>query len=185
MAHSNVLDKDQTVLLIVDLQEAFRSPIPDFELIVEKTSIAVRGFSILDIPIIVTEQYPKGLGRTAEEILLSLPDNQEIIEKTTFSSCGANSFSDKLKFLNAKQIVLAGIEAHICVNQTAHDLLDQGYKVHLLQDCVSSRTTHDKHTGIEKMRTSGVIPSNVEMALFEFMGDSKHEKFKEIQALIK
>ena len=185
MRHPNILDKNQTVLVVVDLQEAFRSPIPDFAEIVVRTSLAVRGFSILDIPIIVTEQYPKGLGRTVEEIKLCLPDNAEIIEKTTFSSCGANSFSDKLKSLNAKQIVLCGIEAHICVNQTAHDLLSEGYQVHLLQDCVSSRTTHDKHTGIEKMRLSGVIPSNVEMALFELMRDSRHEKFKEIQALIK
>lgn len=185
MKHSHILDKNQTVLVVVDLQEAFRSPIPDFAIIVEKTSVAVRGFSILDIPIIVTEQYPKGLGRTAEEILLSLPDNAEIIEKTTFSSCGANSFVEKLTATNAKQIVLAGIEAHICVNQTAHDLLAQGYQVHLLQDCVSSRTTHDKHTGCEKMYRSGVIPSNVEMALFELMQDAKHEKFKEIQALVK
>ena len=185
MRHPNTLDKTQTVLVVVDLQEAFRSPIPDFAEIVAKTSIAVRGFAILDVPIIVTEQYPKGLGRTAEEILLSLPDNAEIIEKTTFSSCGATSFVEKLKLLNTKQIVLAGIEAHICVNQTAHDLLSEGYQVHLLQDCVSSRTTHDKHTGIEKMYRSSVIPSNVEMAFFELMRDAKHERFKEIQALVK
>ena len=185
MRHPNTLNKDQTVLVVVDLQEAFRSPIPDFAEIVDKTTIAVRGFSILNIPIIVTEQYPKGLGNTAEEIQMSLPEDAEIIEKTTFSSCGTISFSEKLKSLNAKQIVLAGIEAHICVNQTAHDLLNEDYQVHLLQDCVSSRTTHDKHTGIEKMRMSGVIPSNVEMALFELMRDAKHEKFKEIQRLIK
>ena len=185
MRHSHILDKNQTVLVVVDLQEAFRSPIPDFAEIVAKTSIAVRGFSTLNVPIIVTEQYPKGLGRTAEEILLSLPETAEIIEKTTFSSCGAISFIEKLKATNAKQIVLAGIEAHICVNQTAHDLLNEGYQVHLLQDCVSSRTTHDKHTGCEKMYRSGVIPSNVEMALFELMRDSKHEKFKEIQGLVK
>lgn len=185
MRHPNLLDKNQTVLVVVDLQEAFRSPIPDFAEIVAQTSIAVRGFAILDVPIIVTEQYPKSLGRTAEEILLSLQDNAEIIEKTTFSSCGATSFSEKLQALNTKQIILAGIEAHICVNQTAHDLLNEGYQVHLLQDCVSSRTTHDKHTGCEKMYRSGVIPSNVEIALFELMRDSKHEKFKEIQGLIK
>lgn len=185
MRHQNLLDKNQTVLVVVDLQEAFRSPIPDSALIIEKTSLAVRGFAILDVPIIVTEQYPKGLGRTVDEILLSLPETAEIIEKTTFSSCGANSFIEILKATNAKQIVLAGIEAHICVNQTAHDLLNEGYQVHLLQDCVSSRTTHDKHTGCEKMYRSGVIPSNVEMALFELMRDSKHEKFREIQALVK
>lgn len=185
MRHPYILEKSQTALVVVDLQEAFRSPLPDFAEITVLTSIAVRGFSLLEIPVIVTEQYPKGLGRTAEEILLSLPETAAIIEKTSFSSCGADPFREKLQELNAKQILLCGIEAHICVNQTAHDLLSEGYQVHLLQDCISSRTTHDKHTGIEKMRLSGVIPSNVEMALFELMRDSRHEKFKEIQQLIK
>jgi nicotinamidase-related amidase len=185
MRHPNLLEKNQTILMVIDLQEAFRSPIPDFAEITVRTSIAVRGFSLLGIPIIVTEQYPKGLGRTAEEILLSLPEDAAIIEKTAFSSCGADPFREKLQELNPKQILLCGIEAHICVNQTAHDLLSEGYQVHLLQDCISSRTTHDKHTGIEKMKFSGAIASNVEMALFELMRDSRHEKFKEIQQLIK
>ncbi len=185
MSHQNILEREKTALVIVDLQEAFRSPIPDFSLIIGQTSILVRGFRILEVPIIITEQYPKGLGRTAEEILYSLPDDAEFIEKTTFSACGATSFSEKLKALGATQIVLAGIEAHICVNQTAHDLLNEGFQVHLLLDCISSRITHDKYTGIEKMKRSGVIPSNVEMALFELMQDAKHEKFKEIQQLVK
>ncbi len=185
MSHLSILDKNQTVLVVVDIQEAFRAPIPDFEEIAVRTSLAVRGFELLDIPIIVTEQYPKGLGKTVEEIFFSLPDNAEIIEKSAFSACGATSFVEKLTALDKKQIVLAGIEAHICVNQTAHDLLHRGFQVHLLLDCISSRQTHDKHTGIEKMKQSGVILSNLEMALFELMRDSKHEKFKEIQGLVK
>lgn len=185
MLHPNILDKNKTALVVIDLQEAFRSAIPDFALIVEKTSIVIRGFSALDIPILVTEQYPKGLGKTVEEIALSLPNNAETFEKTTFSSCGASLFSERLKALNVPQIVVCGIEAHVCVNQTVHDLLNAGYQVQLLQDCVSSRSTHDKHTGIEKMKLSGAIPTNVEMALFELLHDSKHEKFKEIQGLVK
>lgn len=185
MKHPNILNKTQTALVVVDLQEAFRLAIPDFASIIEKTVTVIRGCQLLDIPIFVTEQYPKGLGKTAEEILMSFGEDLEIIEKTTFSSCGASLFVEKLKAANAKQVLICGIEAHICVNQTAHDLLNSGFQVHLLQDCVSSRTTHDKHTGIEKMYRSGVIPSNVEMALFELLHDSKHEKFKEIQALIK
>jgi nicotinamidase-related amidase len=185
MTHSNILDQNQAVLVVVDLQEAFRSPIPDFSEIAVNTSIVVRGFQILEVPIIVTEQYPKGLGRTAEEILFSLNEEAEIVEKSAFSACGANSFIEKLKESGKKQVVLAGIEAHICVNQTAHDLLNEGLQVHLLLDCISSRKTHDKQTGIEKMRQSGAIPANVEMALFELMRDSKHEKFKEIQSLVK
>ncbi len=185
MRNSNILDPKQTVLVVIDMQEAFRSAIPDFALITQKTSIAIRGSYLLKIPIIVTEQYPKGLGITVEELKLSLPDNLEAIEKTTFSACGSALFLEKLESINAKQIVICGIEAHICVNQTVHDLLEKGYQVHLLQDCISSRSTHDKHTAFEKMKGSGAIPSNVEMALFELMIDSKHEQFKAIQQLVK
>ena len=185
MSHPSILDKNKTALIVVDLQEAFRTVINDFPMIVERTSIAVRGFHILGVPILVTEQYPKGLGKTAEEIYYSLPDNQEFIEKTAFSSCGANSLIEKLNEIGAKQIVLCGLETHICVSQTAHDLLDKGFQVHLLSDCIASRNVHDKHTGINKMTANGVILSCVEMALFELMRDAKHEKFKEIQSLVK
>ena len=185
MSHPSILDREKSVLVIVDIQEAFRSPIPDFEEIAVRTSIMAQGCQILDVPIIVTEQYPKGLGKTAEEIYYSLPESAEVIEKSAFSACGANQFVEKIKSLGVTQIILAGIEAHICVNQTAHDLLDTGFQVHILLDCISSRNTHDKHSGIEKMKLSGAIPSNVEMALFELMKDSKHEQFKEIQKLVK
>lgn len=185
MPHPKVLDKEKSALVVVDLQEAFRFPINDFAEIASRTSIAVRGFQILNLPIIVTEQYPKGLGRTAEEILLSLPQDFEIIEKTAFSSCGASAFMEKLRETGAKQIVLCGLETHVCINQTAHDLLNEGFEVHILTDCVSSRFTNDKETALNKMQMSGVVPSCVEMALFELMKDARHEQFKEIQGLIK
>ena len=185
MLHPKILDRNRAALVVVDFQEAFRSPINDFAQIASRISIAVRGFQILNLPIIVTEQYPKGLGRTSEEVLLSLPPDFEIIEKTQFSSCGASQFIEKLRASGATQIALCGLEAHVCVNQTAHDLLNENYEVHLLTDCVSSRFTPDKETAIKKMQGSGVVPSSVEMALFELMRDSKHEQFKEIQQLIK
>ncbi|MGI8639224.1 MAG: hydrolase [Pyrinomonadaceae bacterium] len=185
MPHPKVLNKDKTVLVVVDLQEAFRFPINDFAQIAARISIAVRGFQILDLPVIVTEQYPKGLGRTAEEILFSMPPEFEFVEKTAFSSCGASSFMEKLRETGASQIVLCGLETHVCINQTAHDLLNEGFEVHILEDCVSSRFSRDKETALAKMRINGCIPSCVEMALFELMRDSRHEQFKEIQNLIK
>jgi nicotinamidase-related amidase len=185
MPHKFVLDKNKTVLVVIDFQEAFRKAIPDFAIVASKISMATRGFQILDVPIIVTEQYPQGLGKTAEEILFTLPPEFEPIEKTAFSSCGADAFIEKIRKLNASQIVLCGVEAHVCVNQTAHDLLDQGFEVHLLTDAVASRYAQDKQAGIAKMQMSGVIPSSMEMSLFELMRDSKHEQFKEIQNLIK
>jgi nicotinamidase-related amidase len=185
MPHPSVLDKNKAVLVVIDFQEAFRSAIPDFSLVASRISMAVRGFQILDAPVVVTEQYPKGLGRTAEEILFTLPSEFEVVEKTAFSSCGAQSFTERLQSLNASQVVLCGVETHICVNQTAHDLLNEGFQVHLLTDGVASRYSADKQAGIAKMQMSGVIASSMEMALFELMRDSKHEQFKEIQNLIK
>lgn len=185
MPHPKILDQEKTALVIVDFQESFRSPINDFAQIAERISIAVRGMQTLNLPIIIVEQYTKGLGRTAEEILFLMPPEFEFVEKSAFSACGASAFLDKLRATGASQILLCGLEAHICVNQTAHDLLNENFDVHLLYDCVGSRFTADKAAALVKMETSGVVASSVEMALFELMRDSKHEQFKEIQSLIK
>ncbi len=185
MSHPNLLELGKTALVVIDIQEAFRHAVNDFSLMASRASTVIRGFQVLEQPVIVTEQYPKGLGRTAEEILFSLPPDFEVMEKTTFSSCGAAAFIEKLEATGTKQVVLCGLETHVCVNQTAHDLLDRGYQVHLLTDAVASRFDADKIAGIAKMQMSGVVPSSVEMALFEMMRDSKYEKFKDIQELIK
>src|SRR3954454_7032360 len=137
MAHPKILDIAGAALLVVDVQEAFRPVVNDFSLVASRIASAARGFQILELPIIVTEQYPKGLGRTAEEIQLSLPPNVVPVEKTTFSAGRESAVLQAL--IGKKQIVLCGLETHICVSQTAHDLLDQGFEVHLLTDCVSSR----------------------------------------------
>ncbi len=185
MPNNRILDGTKSVFVIVDVQEAFRSVIGDFALVASNIARASLGFQVLDVPMIVTEQYPAGLGRTAEEILLTLADGFEPIEKTAFSAFGSPDFRVKLEDLKVEQIILCGVETHVCVSQTAHDLLDQGLSVHLLTDCVGSKFDHDKRAGLKKMRDSGVISSSVEMALFELMKDAKHPKFKEIQALIK
>ena len=185
MPNNRILDGTKSVFVIVDVQEAFRSVIGDFALIASNIARASRGFQILDVPMIVTEQYPAGLGRTAEEILLTLPGGFEPIEKTAFSAFGSPDFRVKLEDLKVEQVILCGVETHVCINQTAHELLDQGLGVHLLTDCVGSRFEPDKRAGLKKMRSSGVITSSIEMALFELMRDAKHPKFKEIQNLIK
>ena len=185
MPHPRIIDSTKAALVVVDMQEAFRSAIGDFALIASRIPIAIRGFMALGAPVIVTEQYPRGLGKTAEEITLTLPNEFEIIEKTSFSCCGESSFNDRLRDAGAKQVVICGIETHVCVNQTTHDLLDQGYQVHVLTDCVGSRFEHDKKAGLKKMISSGAVPSSVEIALFEMMHDSKHPCFRDIQALVK
>jgi len=185
MPHKNILDSSKAGLLVIDVQEAFRDVVADFEKLSKRAAVAIRGFTILERPVFVTEQYPRGLGRTAAEIVEVLPEDFEYIEKTAFSSCGAQVLTDKFRASNISQIVICGLETHVCVNQTAHDLLHLGFDVHLLNDCVASRFKSDKKAGLSKMFASGVVPSCVEMSLFELMRDAKHEKFKAVQTLLK
>ena len=185
MQHPNTLQLTQAALAIIDMQEAFRNRIPDFPKVAARIALMVQAAKLLQVPVIVTEQYPKGLGHTASEIAAVLPDSLEIIEKTTFSSCGVLPFQSQLEQARAKQILVCGIEAHICVNQTVHDLLANGFQVHLLTDCVTSRKVEDRKAATRKMQASGAIFSTVEMALFELMRDAKHEQFKAIQSLVK
>lgn len=185
MTHPNILNLHSSVLVVVDVQEAFRSVINDLSEIASRISTAVRGMQTLGVPVIVTEQYPKGLGPTVEEISIILNADTPIIEKTSFGSCGEPKFASLLENSDAKQIILCGLETHICVNQTAHGLLELGCDVHLLTDCVASRFSADKEAGIAKMTAGGAKVSTVEMALFELLKDAGQAKFKEIQALIK
>jgi nicotinamidase-related amidase len=185
MQHQNILELSRSALLIIDMQEAFRASIKDFDKFVQRIVVATKGAHLLKLPIVVTEQYPKGLGHTAAEISEALPEEVTILEKTTFSSCGAQHFAEKLPQTNTRHVIVCGIEAHICVNQTVHDLLGAGYQVHLLNDCITSRNKTDRKAALAKMLASGAISSSVEMALFELMRDAKHEQFKAIQGLIK
>src|SRR4051794_29425882 len=184
--HANTLDPEKAALVIVDLQEAFRPAIHDFEGIVARTGIVARAMKLLNLPILLTEQYPEKLGATVAEIKDVLPAGVVAVDKTAFSCCGADYFVEQLKGLRqVKQVLLCGIETHVCVNQTAHDLMAMGYQVHVPLDCTSSRTPQNRQAGLDKMVISHVIPSSSEMAIFELMGDARHEQFKPISKLIK
>ena len=185
MPHENTLDARRTALAVIDVQEAFRAHIPDFAEVAARCALIAHAAHLLGLPVVVTEQYPKGLGRTAAEIAAVLPEGSEPVEKTAFSSCGAQQFVGELERTGARQVIVCGIEAHICVNQTTHDLLARGYQVHLLADCVSSRTAENRRAGLDKMLRSGALPSSAELALFELLRDARHEQFKAIQRLIK
>jgi nicotinamidase-related amidase len=185
MRHENVLDPERAVLLIVDLQDGFRNVIHEFSEIVARAAIVTEAAKLLGLPILANEQYPQKLGATVEEIRRALPASVTPVEKTSFSSCEADGFWPALESTGRRQVMLVGIEAHVCMNQTAHDLLARGYQVHLLTDCTSSRTPANRELGISKMGRSGALPSSSEMALFELMRDSKHEHFKAISKLIK
>lgn len=185
MLHQNILESGRSTLVIIDMQDAFRMKIADFTEVATRIAVMAQAARLLNLPILITEQYPKGLGHTAQEILAALPDSVQPIEKTTFSSCGVEQFESQLERISPRHVLVCGIEAHICVNQTAHDLLARGFKVHLLNDCITSRDPGNKQTALAKMQTSGAIPSSMEMALFELMRDARHEQFRAIQGLIK
>jgi nicotinamidase-related amidase len=185
MLHKNTLDPAHTALAIIDMQESFRSPISDFSETAARIALVAHAARLLNVPLIVTEQYPKGLGHTANEIKAVLPAELPVIEKTAFSSCGASTFESELERTQATHVLICGIEAHICVNQTTHDLLERGYLVHLLTDCITARTEQNRQVGLAKMQQSGAVPSSTELALFELMRDARHEQFKAIQKLIK
>ena len=185
MLHQNILDASHTALAIIDMQEGFRPIISDFAETAARIALVAHAAQLLKIPVIVTEQYPHGLGHTANEIKAVLPDGFEAIEKTAFSSCGAKSFEAELENFKALHVLVCGIEAHICVNQTTHDLLERGYRVHLLTDCITARSPVNRQVALSKMQQSGAVPSSTEMALFELLRDARHEQFKSIQKLIK
>lgn len=180
-----LLNPSEAVLLVVDIQERFVDAINECERVIKRSRIMLEACGKLGIPVIVSEQYPKGLGHTVRELLENLPENTPIFEKTAFG-CGADpAIHEALAALGRRQVMVCGIEAHVCVNQTVHQLLQAGYQVHLIQDAISSRSKKDAKTAFKKMHQSGAIPSGVEMAMFELMGNARHERFKELQALIK
>jgi nicotinamidase-related amidase len=185
MRHEHTLDAARAALVVIDMQEGFRHVIADFTETAARIALVTHAAQLLGVPVIVTEQYPKGLGRTAAEVRAVLPAGVAPVEKTAFSSCGAPEFVARLEQARARQVIVCGIEAHICVNQTTHDLLARGFQVHLLTDCITARTAHNKHTGLQKMQSSGALPSSIELALFELLRDAQHEQFKAVQKLIK
>jgi len=181
---SSLCQEDQPVLVVVDMQDKFRGVIDRFDEVLANCVKLIRAFQVLGRPVILTEQYPQGLGETVPEIL-KVASNLSIIEKTSFSCLGSAEFCEALKSTKAKTVVLAGIEAHVCVNQTAHHLLDNDYDVHVVRDAISSRKASNTDVAFTKMITSGAAASSAEMAIFEMVGGKRHEKFKEISGVFK
>jgi nicotinamidase-related amidase len=185
MSHPNTLDPANACLLVIDMQESFRPHIADFSPVAQRIATMVKGAALLEVPILVTEQYRKGLGETVPEVRSVLPPSVSIVDKTAFSSCGAPALVEQLKSTGRKQVIVCGIEAHVCVNQTVHDLLAAGHQVHLLTDAITARSPLSVQAALPKMQRSGALPSTIEMALFELMRDARHPKFKEVQKLVK
>lgn len=183
--HPHLLDRDTAILVVIDVQEAYRAALHEYERVARAVATMVRGAAALGVPVVVTEQYPKGLGHTVTEVAEHLPPGVTPIEKLSLSCCGAPQFVAELARHARRQVILAGIEAHACVNQTAHDLIAAGYQVHVARDATSSRRAGDYASGWEKMRAAGALPASVESALLELLRTAAVPEFKTIQRLIR
>lgn len=183
--HKNLLDAEQAVLLIIDVQERFASHIVDFEPMVANIGILVDAAALLALPVVVTEQYRKGLGETVAYIREKLQPDVCNFEKSCFSATGSPEVASHLAQLGRSQILVCGIETHVCVNQTVHDLLRLGYQVHLVSDALGSRSSENKQVGLAKMYAAGALPTSVECCLFEMLVESGTERFKAVQKLVK
>lgn len=168
-----------TTVICIDMQEKLVNMVPNSSRVAKNATTLMNAAYILDIDTIVTEQYPKGLGNTIESIKSITSFNT--IEKTTFSALLSENFNLKLK----ENILIFGIETHICVYQTVLDLIKKGHSVYVVADCCASRSEVNYSTSLELMKQFGAKITTLEIALFEFLKSSKHEKFKEIQATIK
>lgn len=179
------LSREHAALLVIDVQEKLFPYVENSCHVMQAIQKAVRGFQILGLPIYASEQYPKGLGSTVAPLKGLLGDKQFFLTKTTFSCLDDNQTEEAILKASATQWVLCGIEAHVCVLQTAKDLLVQGKQVVVLNDAISSRSIYDFSTAIAEMRDCGARISSTETVLFELLRNSKAEEFKEISQLIK
>ena len=180
----NTLPAENSLVLIIDIQERLVGAL-EKDVIVENAVKIASAARALEIPVLLTGQYPKGLGHTVPQLQEALPEGSEVVEKTYFNALLEDGMLDKIKSCNKKQIVIFGIETHICVHQTASALIDAGFEVYVIKDACASRNKYEFKQGIEAMLVNGVKPSCVEIALFEWLKGAKNPKFKEVQALIK
>ena len=179
-----MLTADNSILLVIDVQEKLFRAIHQKEHLLDNLQRLIKGIKVLEIPILVTEQYPQGLGATIPEIAQLLPDCRPL-PKVCFSCCGDTAFLQEFKKLNRKQVLIAGIESHVCVYQTAADLIAAGYEVYAVSDTISSRTEQNRDIGLKMMTQLGAKLTSTEAALFELLKVAKGDKFKAISQIVK
>lgn len=167
-----------STLVLIDIQERLASVMPARESVVRKVEVLLEAASRLGVPVVVSEQYPKGLGATVPEIAAKVPESSVRIEKTSFSACGAMR-------LAGSQVVLAGMEAHVCVLQTALELAAAGREVFVVADAVCSRTEAHYCNAMDRLRAAGIVVTNSESVIFEWLRDASHEQFRAISKLIR
>jgi nicotinamidase-related amidase len=182
---SLVLNLDNSQLVIIDMQVKLASVMPEviMQSVVKNCTILAQAARLLALPVVYSEQYPQGLGLTIPDIKQFLAENEAVV-KTAFSACSEPKFNQQLH-RDKPQVVLAGMEAHICVLQTALDLLQSGKQVFVAEDAVISRSIENKNNAIARLREAGCVITNTESAVFEWLGNANHEAFKAISKLIR
>lgn len=180
-------DSGNSVLTVIDIQTRLTAAMPAKVLarLQRSSSLLLRAAAALDIPVYATQQYPRGLGSIEPEILKLFPDSAEMYEKTCFSCAGADGFMGDLKQSGRRQVVLTGMETHVCVLQSAIDLLNLDYEVIIASDAVCSRQRESYETSLQRMRQAGAIITTSESLVFEWLRDSKHPHFKALQPFLK
>ncbi len=171
-------------LVVIDIQEKLLPVMAEPERVVKNTTVLIQVAKALDMPILWCQQVPRALGPTVDE-LTGLLEGVDPIDKSSFSCCGEETLIAKLDETKAQSAILCGIEAHVCVFQTAADLLRKGMDVHVVADAVSSRTLENKQIGLDRMKQQGAVITSTEMCLFELLKDAQHPKFRELAKLIK
>ena len=186
MAHSMRLTREGSTLVVLDVQERLFAAMDaeHREEVVGNLKVLAAAARRLGLPILVTEQYPKGLGHTLPELREALGP-VEPLEKVTFSCCDAEGFTARLKAAKTKQVILAGIEAHVCVLLTGLDLLAAGYSVHVAADAVTSRTQGNWRIGVDQLRQAGAVITTTESVLFQLLGKADTDDFRTLAKLIK
>lgn len=172
------------ILLVIDVQGKLAEVVHDHENVRRHIETLIKACQILSVPIVCTEQAPQKIGRTVPSIA-GLLDGADPIEKLSFSCCGSPAFARRLKELERKQILVAGIESHVCVYQTVADLLNSGYHVQVIADAVSSRAVENTAISLERMKTLGAGITAAEMVICELLKSAEHEKFRDVMKLIK
>ena len=179
-----MLTIENSLLVVIDIQESLARVMFGKEALIDNLRTIIKGAGILKIPMLVTEQVPEKLGSTIPEIS-SLLGGVTPIPKASFSCCGEDRFMRELEEMRRKQILVTGIESHVCVYQTTVGMIRLGYEVHLIQDCVSSRMAENRSAGIERMKDEGAKITTTEMALFELLKIAGGDRFREISRLVK
>ncbi|NQY26052.1 MAG: hydrolase [Piscirickettsiaceae bacterium] len=181
---SLLVNEKDSVFVVIDVQEKLLSAMPSNVQgrIVEQINKLLKASNSLSIPVVITEQYPAGLGHSSSDLFIL--DDTVIIEKTSFSCVQEDDFCKQLERFERKQIILTGMESHICILQTAFDLQTQGYQVYVVEDAISSRSKANQYNALQRLRNAGIVVTNVDSVIFEWLGDAKHPEFKTLAKLI-